>query len=131
MRHSTAPAATNSEGGNEKAAAGDRALGSSLPPGWPWPDDVVSASSYSPRERRIALCEYGSGYAAGLERGRLTAEAEAEAAWSQMADSVRRAGGAFAGLRFSELCELRGEREAADLARVRERLLFERTGEAS
>jgi hypothetical protein len=52
--------------------------------------------------------------------------AEEEAAWRPMAAFIRRMGGQFAGVRFSELAALRGEEERASLARAREDLLFRR-----
>jgi hypothetical protein len=101
----------------------------SLPPGWPWAEDV-DPLRLSGSERRAYYAGWQSGYTDGLERGwregwRERVERE-QRAWQHMRESIR---GAFADVPFSKLAQLRGDREAAEVARLRERLLG--LGEAS
>lgn len=100
-----------------------------LPPGWPW-HEAVDPLRLNGRERRIYYSGYQSGYGdgelIGRRRGWREHVEQEQRAWERMRDSIRVP---FANVRYSELCELRGEREAAELARVRERLLG--LGEAS
>lgn len=115
--------------GRTVESSGQLADESNLPPGWPF-DTAVDPLALKGVARDAFYSGWASGYADGLNRGRCrgwAARVEAEqAAWQTMAARIRAAGGPFAGVRFSELAELRGEHEAAGLARARERLLFER-----
>lgn len=95
----------------------------SLPPGWPYDTDV-DPLSLNASERAIYYSGFSRGLDEGLIRGRREgwqAHVEREQrAWEHMRDSVRVP---FANVRYSQLCELRGDREAAHYARIRERLL--------
>ena len=97
------------------------------PPVWSCPLDLLKLT---PAERSIydaaAFWEGLRAHQDGFFEGYQQRVAEEEAAWVSMAASIRKAGGPFAGLRFSELAELRKDHEAASLARARERLLFNR-----
>jgi len=88
--------------------------------------DDIDLMTLTGRERVLFYAGYRSGVVVGIDMGREQRIAEEEAAWSRMASFVRRMGGPFAGVRFSELAALRGEEERASLARAREDLLFRR-----
>lgn len=81
---------------------------------------TIDLRTLTARERELFDVGYRSGYGHGLERGRELREAEEEAAWSRMAQFVRRMASEPT---FSRLCELRGEPERAEAARAIERRL--------
>lgn len=97
-----------------------------LPPGWPWDEDI-DPLRLSGFERRCFYAGFASGLTDGLERGRRAGWREhvehEQRAWQHMRDSIYGAGGPFADVPFSKLARLRGDREAAEVARLRERLL--------
>jgi hypothetical protein len=108
----------------------------SLPPGWPWDEDV-DPLRLKGWERRAYYAGFASGFNDGLERERQRpggyyeglrdgwrARVEHEQrAWERMRDSICAAGGPFAGVPFSRLAQLRNDCEAAEVARLREQLL--------
>lgn len=70
---------------------------------------VIDLLSLNRPDRELFYAGYRAGITEGIDMGRAQAEAEAELAWSAMAETIRKVGGPFS-RPFSQLCDPRRTR---------------------